>query len=78
MLCFFLAPTSLPHDKSQIGVAEGFPVLQGCSFEVQEQLPPDAFHGVTKDFYRIQTQGWRVTNLVPYPLSHGIDNAHNI
>ena len=57
---------------------ERLPVLQGCSFEVQEQLPPDAFHGVTKDFYRIQTQGWRVTNLVPYPLSHGIDNAHNI
>ena len=35
----FLTPSLLPHNKSQIGVAEGSPVLQHCFYyETQKQL----------------------------------------
>ena len=50
---------------SQIRLMQGSPVLQGCFYEAQEQLWPDAFPGITNNFYQIWTQGLRVLSPVP-------------
>ena len=50
--CFYLTPTSvqlIPNEE-----AEGSPVPQGCFYEAQEQLWPDALPVVTNDFCRIR------------------------